>query len=541
MLGRTLLLMLAFLQSAWAVEIHLESDSKSLQEGETVALYLSVVDGVTRGTPKLPVVDGLSFASRGRRQSLVTINGKPARTTTFVYALTGLKAGQYDIPAFVLNVSGQAYNTQPLSIEVLPRDPGESGGLQSDFSVEKMWVGQTVVHVLSLRVPSRILQSRWSPPEMDGFSPEQSAEAVQREYNTQIDGQSWGVLEVYTPLVATGAGSRTIPPGVLQAELAADTKGRRRSFFSQSRSEVFPSQPIDVAVYPLPEEGRLPNYSGLVGDFDLTVSLSNKRLAAGESTTLTVRLEGNGSLAGISLPDFPEQEGFAVYDDEPSSMGRIQDGSFEAVAVFKRAIVPEKEGTVILPPVEIQVFSPAREAYVLLQGPSFEIEVLPGEGTAVAEPFGESVPQVEQNTARDILPLRTDASLSDQRQSAGWFWWGIGTAPLLVFGLLGLLERLQNRERQVDPVRELRNQVRRAKRLSPEELDSLFRACAGIAVGRSAAGVSKGDLDQLASAELREEAKAVYRALESARFGGGVAVDRGRVVACMVDLLKEAR
>ena len=53
--------------------------------------------------------------------------------------------------------------------------------------------------------------------------------------------------------------------------------------------------------------------------------------------------------------------------------------------------------------------------------------------------------------------------------------------------------------------------------------------------------MSKGDLDQLASAELREEAKAVYRALESARFGGGVAVDRGRVVACMVDLLKEAR
>ena len=199
MFGRMLLLAVAFMQSAWAVEIHLEADSKSLREGETVALYLSVVDGVTRGTPRLPVVDGLSFASRGRRQSLVTINGKPARTTTFVYALTGLKAGQYDIPACVLNVSGQAYNTQPLSIEVLPRDPGESGGLQSGFGVEKMWVGQTVVHVVSLRVPSRILQSRWSPPVMDGFSPEQSAEAVQREYNTQIDGHINRGLGTYCP------------------------------------------------------------------------------------------------------------------------------------------------------------------------------------------------------------------------------------------------------------------------------------------------------------------------------------------------------
>ena len=505
-----------------------------------MALYLSVVDGVTRGTPRLPVVDGLSFASRGRRQSLVTINGKPARTTTFVYALTGLKAGQYDIPAFVLNVSGEAYNTQPLSIEVLPRDPGESGGLQSGFGVEKMWVGQTVVHVVSLRVPSRVLQSRWSPPVMDGFSPEQSAEAVQREYNTQIDGQSWGVLEVYTPLVATGAGSRTIPPGVLQAELAADKKGRRRSFFSQSRSEVFPSEPIDVAVYPLPEEGRLPSYSGLVGEFSLSVSLSNDRLAAGESTTMTVRLEGNGTLAGVELPEMPGLEGFAVYDDEPSSMGRIEDGGFESVAVFKRAIVPEKEGDFVLPPVEIQVFSPARGAYVLLEGPRFELQVLPGEGAAVVEPFDEPIPQVEQSTARDILPLRSRASLGDESRGASVIWWGVGAGPLLLFGLLGIVGRLQSRERQVDPVRLLKQRIRHAKRLEDEELESLFRACAGLAVGRSASGVSKGDLARLSSQELRTESEAVYRAFEASRYGGGGVVDRARAVACMKALLEEA-
>ena len=538
MLGRVLFLALAFVQSAWAVEIHLEADSKSLREGETVALYLSVVDGVTRGTPTLPVVDGLSFASRGRRQSLVTINGKPARTTTYVYALTGLRAGQYDIPAFVLNVSGQAYNTQPLSVEVLPRDPKESGGIQSGFAVEKMWVGQTVVHVLSLRVPSRILQSRWTPPEMEGFSPEQSAEAVQREYNTQIDGQPWGVLEIHTPLVATGVGSRSIPPGVLQAELAADGKGRRRSFLSQSRSEVFPSEPIDVAVYPLPEEGRLESFSGLVGDFELTVSLSKDRLSAGESTTMSVRLEGNGSLAGMALPEFADREGFAVYDDEPSSLGRVQDGNFEAVAVFKRAIVPEEEGVLTLPPVELQIFSPSEEAYVLLQGPRFEIEVLPGEGEAVAQPFGEAVPQVEQAEARDILPLRANASLKEERHKASLFWMAVGAGPLSLAGLLALLGSVRGREKRVDPLRDLKQRVRQAKQLNSEELSSLFRACVGSAVGRSAAGVRRDDLSQIQCATLRAEAEEIYRALEASRFGGGGAVDRGRVVSCMKDLLE---
>ena len=45
MFRRMLFFAVAFMQSAWGVEIHLEADSKSLQEGETVALYLSVVDG----------------------------------------------------------------------------------------------------------------------------------------------------------------------------------------------------------------------------------------------------------------------------------------------------------------------------------------------------------------------------------------------------------------------------------------------------------------------------------------------------------------
>ena len=85
---------------------------------------------VTQGTPRMPLVDGLSIENRGRRQSLVQINGQPKRTTTFVYSLTGLRAGSYDLPAFSVNVSGKAYNTQPVSIEVMPRESSESGGFR---------------------------------------------------------------------------------------------------------------------------------------------------------------------------------------------------------------------------------------------------------------------------------------------------------------------------------------------------------------------------------------------------------------------------
>ena len=125
MILRTFFLWLVFAPTALAVEIHLEADNKSLQEGESVGLYLSIVDGMARGTPRPPIVDGLSIVSRGRRQSLVSINGKPTRTTTYTYALTGLQAGEYDLPAFAVNVNGQAYNTQPLRLTVSARAEAE--------------------------------------------------------------------------------------------------------------------------------------------------------------------------------------------------------------------------------------------------------------------------------------------------------------------------------------------------------------------------------------------------------------------------------
>jgi hypothetical protein len=530
------MLFLALCGSAAAVEIHLDADNKKFQEGETVGLYLSIVDGLAQGTPRLPIVDGLSIVSRGRRQSMVSINGQPTRTTTYTYALTGLKAGEYDVPAFVINVRGQAYNTQPIHLIVSPRAKDLQGGVQAGFNQEKMWVGQTVVYHLSLRVPGQILQSRWTPPIMEGFTPEQSVSPSQREYNTQLDGQSWGVLELATPLIATSAGVREVPPGLVQVELPAKTR-RRISLFSESRSEAFPTAPVPVAVYPLPAEGRGAHFSGLVGDFTLSVALSKNRLAAGESTTLTVRIEGDGSLAGFILPPLLEQPGFVAYDDEPSFQGRIEDGRFFGAALLKRAIVPEKQGRYTLPPIQIQTFSPATGEYELLEGPRFQIEVVGGDGMAEVDLYGDERLIVQSQVVEDILPIRPNVATSNQRFGFSALMLGVGVAPWAMLLMLGLVERARSMERNHDPKRELLHRIRGAGRLSIGELESLFRDCAGFAIGQAPAGLCRQDLERELSGPLQVQAVAIYQSFEAARFGGGAVVESPVVQECMRKLV----
>jgi hypothetical protein len=374
---------------------------------------------------------------------------------------------------------------------------------------------------------------------MEGFTPEQSVSPSQREYNTQLDGQSWGVLELATPLIATSAGEREIPPGLVQVELPAKAR-RRLSLFSESRSEAFPTKAVPVAVYPLPEEGRSPHFSGLVGDFTLSVALSKNRVAAGESTTLTVRVEGDGSLAGFVLPPLVDQSGFVAYDDEPSFQGRIEDGRFFGAALLKRAIVPEKQGRYTLPPIEIQTFSPTTGSYELLEGPQFQIEVVGGDGMAEVDRYGEEPLVVQSQVVEDILPIRPQVSTADQRFGFGFLMLGVGGAPWAILLMFGLVERAGSIERKQDPKRVLGQRIRGASRLSVGELESLFRDCAGFAIGQAPAGLCRQDLERELTGALRVQAVAIYQSFEAARFGAGATVEPLVVQECMRKLVAHA-
>lgn len=521
---------------AYGSEVYLQVDRKSLQEGETVGLYVSIVDGDATNGVRMPIVDGLSIVSRGRRQSLTTINGRRTRTVTYTYALTGLIEGQYEVPPIRLYANGEMLETNGLAISVVAANPDDVGGVFSAFNKEKMWVGQTVVHQLTLRLPSRIFQSAWRPPEMEGFSPEQSAEEEKREYNTLIDGKTWGVLELFTPLIASRAGARDIPPGLVQVETA--TANRRRSFFQETKTEIFPTDAIRVAVHPLPKTDPSIDYRGLVGDFQVQSSLSKSQVRVGESVTIDVVLVGDGSLLGYRLPAFPEDVGLTSYDDDPEYVSAIEDGNFIARAHFKRAVVPEVVGEITLPPIEVVTFSPTTESYVTLRKELGVLKVLAGDGVAQVNQYGTPTLVQEASKSRDILPLRHQVELGDDRLRFQPAFWIVGFSPLVVLGGLVLMKRVSQVERSVDPKRNLKKRIKGFRRIELQEQEALFRDCLAHYLRRSSAGIRRQHLEVGLQGEIREEALLIYSSFEEARYGGGQPVDSERVKRTMVALLE---
>ncbi len=520
---------------AAAAQVSVQLDSPQVRVGQTLGLRVVVVDAKNVQPPTFPRLDGVQVVYQGTQQSTVMVNFRTTRTLTFNYALTALKEGDYELQPQPLALDGERRQPPPVSLKVFARDSeaGASDSIFGTLGVDALWVGQVVVHQVEFRTRKRLLDVRWQAPQFEGFVPDPLAQGVQREYPVVEDGITWTVLELATPLQASAAGSREVPAGVLRTQFAVNAESARRrglglGRFAEARTEVHATEPIPIQVRPVPESGRSEAWTGLIGHFELKARLDRDSLALGESATLTVVLSGSGSLAGFALPSVPDGTGVRVYDDEPEVQAEVRAGDYLAVGTWRRAVVPEQEGRLSLPPLVLQVFDPSVGDFVTLEGPALTLDVRPGEAAEVAvEDALSADPDRRREVAavgEDILPIHPKPRLRSQvLDLRSPVLLGLVAVPWLAFvGLVGR-ERFLARGPKSDPVGELRRRLAgsRAQALGVAELEDLFREALGLALGRPAAGLDRAAAEAGLSGALRERVLALYKDLDRARYGGG--------------------
>ena len=517
--GLFILLVSAFSSTiCLAVEVQLTSDTQRLQVGEAMGIYLSVVDATVESQPVIPEVDGVTIQLNGHRNSSVNINGRRSRTVTFTYLVRPTIAGSITIPGFTVSTSSGPYVSNPMTLNVV-RAEGSSPGLEAGFGVEEMWEGQTAVYNVRFETLERVLQWGWTPPDLIGFAPEQIVPESNREYELDRDGDRVRVLEIATPLVAIRSGARDVSPGVVTVEVAAEEKRgrRRRSMFTQTRRDVFPSEPTNISVYPLPEAGRRPDFSGLVGEFWIESSISQESVALGESVTLSVRITGNGTLAGFTLPE-TSNELFQTYDQTGQLFGGVQGGDFQTTGVFQRAIVPSAVGELIIPPIVIQVFSPETESYVDVTSGEFELSVLPGELVEQVQGFrdGETPTGVELQ-GQDILPIHSEAMLGTSFLSRLKPAVALALAPWLLLFISAVRSKLVGRTPSKRA--EVLALIKEARSGDMLAVEAAFRAAVAFEVGCTPSALTLEMLDTL-PAQFIAPARHIYREIAGARYGG---------------------
>jgi hypothetical protein len=153
-----------------------------------------------------------------------------------------------------------------------------------------------------------------------------------------------------------------------------DVFGVLNNFISSMRTSVTTksSNPVTIEVMPLPAANQPQNFSGLVGDFYVSVSVDKNKTKIGEAINFQVKIEGEGHAGSIESlnVNFPQE--FELYESKSQTTFH-KTGRSEKV--FEYLLIPRKSGKFIIPEVSISMFVPKALKYLERKSEQVTIEV----------------------------------------------------------------------------------------------------------------------------------------------------------------------
>lgn len=194
-------------------------------------------------------------------------------------------------------------------------------------------------------------------------------------------------------------------------------------------------------------------FTGAVGHFALTSSLSTREGRVGEPMVWTVRLSGTGNWTGFAgVPPRPLPRDFEMIG---APQDTAKDPQGKPASLFQRSlteaitIVPRNSGSFALGPVEMTVFDPTASRYLKITAPPVALNVQPG---SAASPSGEATPAMALPVA---LPPALYGTGDAWPPLPTYFWRASLAAPIVAVSLAWLGMAVQ-RARRTDPNRALR-------------------------------------------------------------------------------------
>ena len=135
---------------------------------------------------------------------------------------------------------------------------------------------------------------------------------------------------------------------------------------------------IEIEVLPLPN--RPANFSGGVGQFNISAQLENSEVKANDAVKLRVVVSGVGNLKLIKQPvvEFPKD--FDRYDAKVTDKSRLTTNGVEGSMIYDFLAVPRHQGKYDIPPVEFTYYDVSSNSYKTVKTESFTLNVQKGEG-----------------------------------------------------------------------------------------------------------------------------------------------------------------
>jgi hypothetical protein len=513
--------------------------------GGRLVLTIEVYGGGQVSGPDMADIEGFRVVNTSRSQTLSIVNFDAVRSLTLQYVLLAESEGEYVLGPFSIQSGKEIFETEPIKVTVTKgqapppaaSEPGDSNddAVRVRASVDKTraYVGEQVTYNLEFAYRVRPRDVQYTPPDHTGFWTEEIGETGPTIET--IDGRRYYVLNRRTAFFPISSGRYEIG-GASVRYLVGDMNPFSFDPFDLGRGKEgrAVTEPVEIVVRPLPAEGRPSGFGGAVGSFNLAVSPSTKELKAGESLTLTVTIRGRGNIKSVGDIAVPEIQGFRVFAPKAKESSDVDGLKVGGEKTFDLVLVPESEGAKSIPEFEFSYFDPGKEAYCTLHSDPIRINVLPGDGGALASATG-AAPGLP-GARRDIRYIKRTAISRDSLAISGMGLPGflIMYGPALV-GLVGLIVSIERRRAAVSG----KGAARRAYRSARLELKR-GRDLAGQAGGvAEAAGLAARAVRLYAAAMAGTSEALIDRARLLSIAGIGQATKSD--MADLLDLLDRIR
>jgi BatD DUF11 like domain len=368
--------------------------------GDSAMIRVTSLDGYLKSVP-LPTVPGLTFELLGRSQGLEFVNGKPLTSTYILIRVTPQFAGVFSIPGLTPKshslglevVRGDEPNPYalhgpqqfpaPLPVSPAPLPKGiqlKAGGaafVQLVIPTRAVYVGESVPVDIELGVRPGVVTSMNGLPTLSGgdFTLNNLSKQPKRREQV-IDGSPFVVMTWHSMLAAVKPGDFSLsvetPLSVkINTHSAEDIAIAARMgwpFLQSMYNGIVPkditiaSPSSELKVLPLPTQGQPKDFSGAVGDFQVSSDISPARVAAGDPLTLRLHISGVGNFDRVDSAMFDHLDRWKTYPAKSSFTPGDAVG-YKGEKVFEQPLIAALPGEQTIPGLEFSYFNPNTRHY----------------------------------------------------------------------------------------------------------------------------------------------------------------------------------
>jgi len=481
------------------VSVRATLDPPQVRVGEASDLSVEIDGAQNAPVPKIALqtasTGGVTVRYVGPSTQVSIVNGQVSASITHRYSVVATQPGRFTIGPITVEYGGKTYAAGTVTLEAVAggaptgRGPaaapaGEQLRLVLSAAGAEAYVGERVPITLRLTIGQvRVADLQYPVIPGEGFALDKLPEPEQRrEGATQV-------VEFHTTLVPLRSGTLTIGPATMALNLVV--RGRVTDPFfgsvlgDQRRPMELHSEPLALAVLPLPDAGKPADFSGAVGHFQFDLKASPLEVAVGDPVTVTSTIRGDGALDAVRPPAIAANDRLRVYPVQVAQVAN-QPAAHAGEKVFEQVVIPLAAGTVALPDLRFSYFDPEARSYQTVDRPPIVLTVHESAAAHAAPQItgavGAPAPKPER-LGRDIVFIKDAPGELRPIGARRWrsrVFWLLQLVPLAVW--LGALAVERRRRRLSGDVR-----YARFTRAGREARAAIARAGAALRAGDRAA------------------------------------------------------